>query len=177
MRITIAGRHVELTDAIRNYVLSKVEGLERYHDGIIAVDVNLGLEKSRNTADLVAHLVRRKMIKVSEESNDMYTSIDLAVDKLKRQLQRHKSMIKEHRSEGALKREQDRGGDQRGPGEGIELIRRELFLPKPMTQEEALVQLDSLDRDFLIFIDAESGGLKVLHRRSDRVYELLEPRY
>ncbi len=173
MRITIAGRHVELTDTLRNYVLSKVEGLERYHDGIIAVDVNLGLEKSRNTADLVAHLVRRKMLKVSEESNDMYTSIDLAVDKLKRQLQRHKSMIKEHRGEGGPKLEQ--GGDQRG--EGAELIRRELFLPKPMTQEEALVQLDSLDRSFLIFIDAESGGLKVLHRRGDGAYELLEPRY
>ncbi|MGQ9477461.1 MAG: ribosome hibernation-promoting factor, HPF/YfiA family [Candidatus Bipolaricaulia bacterium] len=175
MRITIAGRHVELTDTLRNYVLSKIEGLERYHDGIIAVDVNLGLEKSRNTADLVAHLVRRKMLKVSEESNDMYTSIDLAVDKLKRQLQRHKSMIKEHRGEGRVKREQGRGGDQRG--EGVELIRRELFLPKPMTQEEALVQLDSLDRNFLIFIDAESGGLKVLHRRDDGAYELLEPRY
>jgi putative sigma-54 modulation protein len=173
MKITIAGRHVELTDTLRGYVLSKVEGLERFHDGIINVDINLGLEKNRNTVDMVAHLVRRKIVKVSEESNDMYVSIDLAVDKLKRQLRRHKSRIKEHRGEAPLA--QEPSGNRRG--KSVELIRREVFLPKPMTPEEALVQLDSLSRDFLIFIDAESGGLKVLYRRDDGDKELLDPRY
>lgn len=160
-----------MTDTLRGYILSKVEGLERFHDGIINVDVNLGLEKNRNTVDMVAHLVPRKVAKVSEESSDMYTSIDLAVDKLKRQLRRHKSRIKEHRGEAP----QAPSGDQRG--KWVQLIRREVSLPKPMTVEEALVELGSLDRDLLIFIDAEGGGLKVLHRREDGVPELLDPRY
>ncbi|MCR4404679.1 MAG: ribosome-associated translation inhibitor RaiA [Candidatus Acetothermia bacterium] len=173
MKITIAGRHVEVTDTLRSYILSKVEGLERFHDGIISVDINLGLEKNRNTVDMVAHLVRRKVAKVSEESNDMYTSIDLAVDKLKRQLRRHKSRIKEHR--GEIREVEGPGEDRRG--RRVELIRREVALPKPMTPEEALVELGSLEQDFLIFIDAETGGLKVLHRREDGVAELLEPQY
>lgn len=173
MRISIAGRHVELNDTLREYVLSKVEGLERYHDGIIDVDINLGIEKNRNIVDMIAHLVPRKVVKVSEESNDMYTSIDLAVDKLKRQLRRHKSRIKDYR--GAVPSAEEPGGDERGKGE--QLIRREVFLPKPMTPEEALVQLESFHRDFLIFMDADSGGIKVIHRRDDGAYELLEPRY
>ena len=162
-----------MTDTLRGYILSKVEGLGRFHNGIINVDVNLGLEKNRNSVDIVARLVPRKVAKVSEESSDMYTSIDLAVDKLKRQLRRHKSRIKEHRGEAP--QAQVPSGDQRG--KRVQLIRREVSLPKPMTAEEALVELDSLDRDFLIFIDAEGGGLKVLPRREDGVPELLDPRY
>lgn len=173
MKVSIAGRHVELNENLRNYVLSKVEGLDRYHDGIINVDINLGIEKSRNIVDIVAHLPRRKVLKVSEESTDMYASIDLAVDKLKRQLRRHKSRIKDHRAATPPMERPDE--DEQGKDE--RLIRREVFLPKPMTPEEALVQLDSFHRDFLIFIDADTGGIRVIHRRTDGTYELLEPRY
>lgn len=169
----MAGRHVELNDTLRNYVLSKVKGLERYHTGIIDIDVNLGLEKSRKIVDMIAHLRPRKVIKVSEESDDMYTSIDLAVDKLKRQLRKHKERIKDYR--GAAAALEEPGGDERGRDEQI--VRREVFLPKPMTPEEALVQLESFQRNFLIFIDADSGRMEVIHRREDGVYELLEPRY
>ncbi|HIC96415.1 TPA: ribosome-associated translation inhibitor RaiA [Candidatus Bipolaricaulota bacterium] len=174
MKITLAGRRIELSDTLRDYVLAKVESLERFHDGIINVEINLGLEKNRNTVDIVAHLVRRKTIKVSEESNDMYTSIDLAVDKLKRQLRRHKSRIKEHRGEGPPA-EGDSGEDRHG--RDLEFIKREVFLSKPMTPEEALVQLDSTEENLLIFVDAESGEMKVLHRRGDGSYELLDPKY
>jgi putative sigma-54 modulation protein len=173
MKITIAGRHIELNDALRNYALSKVETLERYHDGIISVDINLELEKNRNTVDIIAHLVRRKVAKVSEESNDMYASIDLAIDKLKRQLRRHKGKIKDYQKAASLAKESS--DDEHGESKG--LIRREVFLPKPMTPEEALVQLDSFHRNFLIFIDANSGRMKVIYRRSDGICELLEPRY
>lgn len=173
MKISLAGRHVELNDTLRNYVLSKVEGLERYHDGIIDIDINLGLEKSRNIVDMIAHLRPRKVIKVSGESNDMYTSIDLAVDKLKRQLRKHKERIKDYRGTAAVVEEP--GGNERRVDE--EIVRREVFLPKPMTPEEALVQLESFHRSFLIFVDADSGRMKVIHRRDDGAYELLEPRY
>lgn len=173
MKITIAGRHIELNDALRNYALSKVESLERYHDGIISVDINLELEKNRNIVDIIAHLVRRKVAKASEESNDMYASIDLAVDKLKRQLRRHKGKIKDYQKGASLAKESS--DNERGESDG--LIRREVFLPKPMTPEEALVQLDSFHRNFLIFIDADSGRMKVIYRRSNGNCELLEPRY
>ena len=153
MKISLAGRHVELNDNLRRYVLSKVEGLERYHSGIIDIDVNLGMEKSRKIVDMIAHLRPRKVIKVSEESGDMYTSIDLAVDKLKRQLRKHKDRLKDYR--GAAVAEEPGGDEQRGDRQ---LVRREVFLPKPMTAEEALVQLESFPRNFLIFIDADSGG-------------------
>lgn len=169
----MAGRHVELNDSLRNYVLSKVKGLERYHTGIIDIDINLGLEKNRNIVGMIAHLRPRKVIKVSEESGDMYTSIDLAVDKLKRQLRKHKERIKDYR--GAAAAVEEPGGDERRKNEQI--VRREVFLPKPMTPEEALVQLESFHRNFLIFVDADSGRMEVIRRREDGAYELLEPRY
>lgn len=174
MKISVAGRRVELNDALRNYVVSKVEGLERYYDGIISVDVNLNVEKSRQIVDVVAHLVKKKILKVSEESDDMYLSIDQAVNKLKKQLRRHKRRVKERKAKGLDRSTIEAETEAQ---EKKEIVRTELFLKKPMTAEEAAIQLESFHRDFLIFMDSDRGALSIIHCRKDGNYELIEPKY
>jgi len=171
MKITIAERHMQVSEALRTYALTKVEHLSRYFDRIISIDVVLDSQKERQICELVAHLIKKKVIKASAEADEMYAAIDAAVDKLKKQLRRYKSRLKEKRSKG-----RDVEAPPQTDSQG-ELLRTQLFLKKPMTPEEAILQLESYEKDFLIFMDSERGALSVLHRLSDGRYELIEPIY
>lgn len=162
-----------VSDALRDYAVSKVEGLSRYFDGIISVDIIMDVEKERQIVEMIAHLIKKKIVKATEESPDMYTSIDAAVNKLKTQLRRYKGRLKDKR----LYNKEISGEERSEREDQRRIIRTELFLKKPMTPEEAVIQLESFQRDFLIFMDSEQDKLCIMHKRSDGNYELIEPKY
>lgn len=173
MKITVAERHMPVSEALRHHAVAKVEHLSRYFDGIISVDVVLEAEKDRQICELFAHLIKKKVLKASAEAEEMHSAIDVAVDKLKTQLSRFKSRLKEKRPKGKVK-ESPPEADH--PSRGLQRV--QVFLKKPMTPEEAILQLESYQKkDFLIFMDAEREALSVLRRLSDGRYELLEPEY
>lgn len=180
MKISVAERHIRVNEALRAYAISKVEHLKRYFDGIISVDVVLDVEKGRQICELVARLVK-KVFKASAEAPDMHAAIDEAVDRLKGQLTRYKGRLRDRRAQGTrpltstanIAEEASAGTDhpQR------EIIHTQVPLKKPMTLEEAILQLESEGKDLLIFIDAERETLSIIHRLGDGRYELLEPEY
>lgn len=172
MKINLTGRHIEVNDALREYLISKLESLERFYDRIISIDVNLDAEKGRQIVGIVAYLPKRRVLRVNAESNDMQATIDSAVDKLKRQLQKHKEKLSEWRVPPPAPSPEEGRSDTRP-----QIVHTEVLVRKPMTAEEAALQLDSYHRDFLIFMNAETGKLSIIHRLDDGSYELLEPRY
>jgi putative sigma-54 modulation protein len=172
MKVKIVERHTGSSDMLRKYVLKKTDGLNRYFDRIISIDVVLMVEKERQIADFHAHLTNRKLIKAREESSDMYASVDMAVDKLKRQLVKYKDHLTDH-SGGAPVNEMDEGEET---GQRREIIRSRTYFQKPMTPEEAALQLDALEKNFLVFIDAETDEVSVIYHRQDGAYGLIEPR-
>ncbi|MGI0115627.1 ribosome hibernation-promoting factor, HPF/YfiA family [Zooshikella sp. RANM57] len=89
MQINISGHHVDITDPLRQYVISKFERLERHFDSITNVQVTLSVEKLRQKAETTLH-IRGADIRAEAESEDMYAAIDMLVDKLDRQLLKHK---------------------------------------------------------------------------------------
>jgi len=89
MQINISGRHVDLTPALRDHVTNKMERLERHIDKITNVQVTLSIEKQRQIADATMHIAGAELFAQSE-SQDMYASIDALVDKLDRQILKHK---------------------------------------------------------------------------------------
>lgn len=96
MQINITGHHVEMTDSMREYVLSKFEKLERHFDNITNVQVTLSVEKQRQIAEAEMHLSGAQ-VHAKHEHEDMYASIDGLTDKLDRQIIKHKEKMKKHK--------------------------------------------------------------------------------
>lgn len=106
MQINISGHHVDLTESLQNYVESKFEKLERHFDNVTNVHVILSVEKLRQKAEATIHISGADLYADSEEE-DMYTAIDLLVDKLDRQVKKHKEKLTDHhRSEGGRAKKQ-----------------------------------------------------------------------
>ncbi len=102
MNLKLTGNHVEITDAMRDYVISKISKITRHFDHVIDVSVILSVEKLKQKAEANVH-IRGKDIFVETDSEDMYASIDSLVDKLDRQILKHKEKNLERRNHGALK--------------------------------------------------------------------------
>lgn len=183
MKIRVSERHTKLRPAVRQNLIEKLEGLERYCDRIISIDGIVEEEKDHHIARLVAHLVRKKIVKAEAQSQDLHLAINEAVDNLKSQLSRYNDQLKDHRTNAALQRSGPTTAEGALEFEYDESVKRntvlrtEVHLRKPMTVEEALLQLDAYNRDLFLFEDAGGGGLRILHRHADGQIELLEPKY
>ncbi len=174
MKIKIAERrgHAGSSKALRAYVIEKTEALERFFDRIISVDVVLSAEKERQTADFHAHLTNRKIITAKEESTDMYASIDKAVDRLRRQLVKFKDQLADVKERGQVAiAESDEGRKAEK-----QIVRTEMHFVKPMAPEEAALQLEAIEKGFLVFVDSETDDVAIIYHRRDGHYGLIEPR-
>lgn len=95
MHLTISGHHIDLTDPLRDYVTEKLSKLSRHHDQITTTNVILSVEKLIHKAEATVHVSGADLF-ATADSNDLYAAIDSLVDKLDRQLIRHKEKIKAH---------------------------------------------------------------------------------
>lgn len=106
MQITVSGHHIDITEAMQSYVESKMERLERHFDLVTNINVILSVEKLRQKAEATIHITGNDVFANCEDEN-MYAAIDALVDKLDRQLKKHKEKITDHhRAEGADRKHQ-----------------------------------------------------------------------
>ena len=179
MQVTMTFRHMEQSDALKAYAEEKLERVTKYIDSPINVQVYFSVEKKiRHIVEIV---INSKGIstKASEATHDMYASIDAVIDKIERQLVRYKEKIKAHKPNG------DEHGRQLSKrifeADSIEastdsvVIKTTTETAKPMSVEEAVMQMDLLHKDFIVFTDADSSEINVLYRRKDGNYGLIEP--
>ncbi|MFN3466416.1 MAG: ribosome hibernation-promoting factor, HPF/YfiA family [Candidatus Brocadiales bacterium] len=97
MDIIVTGKHLNITDAIKGYAEKKVRKLERYFDRVIRIQVNLDVKSERHTAEMILSAPRGSMLIAEVTDHDIYVAIDRAVDKLERQLTRHKEKLYQRR--------------------------------------------------------------------------------
>jgi putative sigma-54 modulation protein len=169
---------MEQSDALKQYVEEKLERVTKYIDEPIAAQVYFSVEKIRHIAEIVIS-ARGITTKASEATNDMYAAVDAVLDKIERQLKRYKEKLKSHKpAEGGIGRNLSKKILQ---AESIEssqqpkIITARAEVAKPMVVEEAVMQMDLLHKDFLVFSDAISGEINVLYRRKDGNFGLIEP--
>lgn len=178
MQITTTFRHMESSDALKSYAAEKLDRVQKYIDEPIVAQVFLTVEKIRHIAE-VTITARGITIKASEETNDMYAALDAVIDKIERQLRRYKERIKDHKP--AAESEERKVKKTILTAESIEqqqepvIIKSKTFSIKPMSVEEAVMQMDLLHKDFLVFTDAATEDINVIYRRKDGNYGLIEP--
>jgi putative sigma-54 modulation protein len=178
MQITTTFRHMESSEPLKAYAQEKIEKVQRYIDEPIVVQVFLTVEKIRHLAEITI-TARGITIKASEETNDMYAAIDAVTDKIERQLRRYKERIKEHKpgAESTARRIKKTvlAAESVEPRLEPVIIKSNTFSIKPMSVDEAVMQMDLLHKDFLVFTDSTTEDINVIYRRKDGNYGLIEP--
>jgi len=177
MQITITGRNVEITPAIRKYAEEKLGKMQRYLDNITDAHIVLSLQKYLHIAEVTLR-VEGLTIRAEERSPDMYSSLDLVVDKIEGQLRRYKEKIVTH---GTRRYSRQTGSDRSvGSGEeeeGLEgkIIRTKRFPMKPQFTDEAIMQMEMLGHSFYVFRNADTEEINVIYRRRDGNYGIITP--
>lgn len=179
MQIAVTFRHMESSDPVRDYVEEKLAKVKKYIDEPIDAQVVLSVQKKIHHRAEVTMVAKGLTMKSAEEKDDMYAAIDLMVDKIERQLKKYKEKLKEHKGSDAIQRRVDKSvisASSFDEGNGTpEIIRSHSFFVKPMSVEEAVMQMDLLDKDFLVFTDDRSEEMNVVYRRKDGNYGLIVP--
>ena len=181
MQITVTFRHMDPTERLRTYVEEKVAKVKKYIDKPIEASVVLAVEKHRHIAE-ISLTADRTVINGKEETDNMYSSIDLVMDKIDRQLRRHKERMKKHKATDTnLKNLSGRINILKAESLGNEgeprVIKSENFSIKPMIVEEAAMQLELSNHEFLVFTNASTERVNVIYRRKDGNYGLIEPEF
>lgn len=178
MNYNIRGENLEITPALRDYVEKKVGKLEKYFDTTPTSDVNVKMAVQNNKHIIEVTIPMPQLLLRAEETHiDMYAAIDLVVEKLERQIRKHKTKVnRKFRQEGSVKYmfKTDIADDNEESDE-ISIVRTKRFNLKPMDAEEAVLQMDMLGHNFFVFSNAESGETNVVYRRKDGKYGLIEP--
>ncbi|MCX8070194.1 MAG: ribosome-associated translation inhibitor RaiA [Thermodesulfovibrionales bacterium] len=170
MNIIVNGRHLEITEALRNYAVEKIGKFEKFLSNINEAVVTLSVEKYRHKAEVLLK-VDGVMIQAEGTTGEVYSAIDGVVEKLEKQVLRHKEKMQSHRK-----------GDKRSPIHKSEvyeeergrIIKHKKFDMKPMSPEEAVHHMELLDKDFFVFVNDKTDELNVVYRRKDGNYGLIE---
>jgi putative sigma-54 modulation protein len=188
MQLNITFRNLDATDALKQYASEKIERVHKYLDRAGEAHVVLSLERHLHHADISIH-AGTFLLRGRERSEDMYASIDLAMDKIERQLRRYKEKLKRHHGRERVHHRQEMLDnlrvrydvvEVRPPEEqlasevGPKVIRTNEFFAKPMTLDEAVMQMDLMNNDILVFTNSTSNEMNVVYRRKDGHYGLIE---
>ncbi|WP_100374027.1 ribosome hibernation-promoting factor, HPF/YfiA family [Bacillus sp. FJAT-45037] len=180
MNYNIRGENIEVTPALRDYVEKKVGKLERYFDTTPVADVNVKMQVL-NTQHIIEVTIPmpQLLLRGEEVHTDMYAAIDNVIEKLERQIRKHKTKVnRKFRQEGSLKymfkNELEPLEQEELDDDEIQVVRKKRFNLKPMDAEEAILQMDMLGHSFFVFQNAVDGVTNVVYRRKDGKYGLIE---
>jgi len=179
MNISFTFKNFEPSDHLKGYANKRFEKVAKYvSDAESDLQVNLLVDKYRHKADVI---LNSDGIHISayEDSEDMYSTIDMVLDKLEAQLrkmrEKQKSRIKKARGNKVMMNIFTY--EDRTPRESPKIVGTDEYVPKPMSIDEAAMQLDALDNEFLVFRNAETEGVNVIYKRKNGDYGLIDPGY
>jgi len=187
--ITVTGRHVSVTEAMRDHAMKKVEGLHLDYPKIIDAKVLLNVESNiRHKAEIILHCANHITIEADTETPDMYASIDETISKIARRMRKYKTrMLKSHRpKKGSIRQIEemvfaaglpDVMEEPEVPEGDMEplIIEKRDYKIKPLYNDEAIMEMELSERSFIVFEHAKTHKLSVIFRRKNGDYGLIEP--
>lgn len=173
MKYIIMGKNIEVTDGLKQAVYDKLDRLEKYFTSDTDVHVTFTVEKERQrievTIPMKGHIIRAEQV-----SDDMYVSIDMAVEVIERQVTKHKKKLVDQEQAGGFF-QKDFLDEDAADDDEIKIIKSKKFAIKPMFPEDACMQMELLGHSFYVFRNAETDEVNVVYKRKGNTFGLIEP--
>jgi len=176
MKISVTFRNTEGEEWFKDYVEEKLGKLKKYIDRPVEVRVVLSVEKFRNVAEI--NLMDNGMnVNTREEAKEMALAIDEAVEKIERQLKKHREKMRVHKGAGAKTGDDQFAETSEADVEDANeerIVETRKIILKPMSHDDAIMDLETSRNLFIIFRDAATENVSVIYRRDDGNYVLVE---
>lgn len=176
MKFTFTDKKVNLPKSLHNYAEKKVGKLDRYFKNEAEANLVFSVEKDRNKVELTIRS-GGTILRVAESTSDMFASVDAAVTSMERQLRKHKTRLEKRLRQGAFVQpagEEETSFVPEAEESEFQVVRTKKFPLKPMTVDEAILQMDLLGHAFYAFKEEDGGAFAVVYRRNDGGYGLIE---
>ncbi|MGJ0847277.1 putative sigma-54 modulation protein [Tissierella praeacuta DSM 18095] len=175
MKLNFTGKNMEITDALRDVTEKKLGKLDKYFQKDIEGNVTFSSEKNRKIIEVTINLPGT-IIRAEESTDDMYVSIDKTVDVLERQIRKYKTKLqKRYKNNETIRFENVVPLPVEDDSEKPKLVKRKRFGLKPMSSEEAILQMELLRHNFYVFLDSDNDEVSIVYKRKDGNYGLIEP--
>ena len=172
MKYVIRGEKVEITEAIKKYITEKIGKLDKYFSNPEEIKANV-LVRIRGVEQIVEVTIpiKKIVLRCEERDEDLYKAIDLASDKLERQLRKNKTKMMKQKKDvtKAIRFEEMEPIEEKE-----EIVKRKKIEMKPMSEEEAMMQMDLVDHDFFVYKDVETKTVNVIYKRKDGTFGIIE---
>lgn len=169
MKMNISGKGMHVSKYLQELVEKKLGKLDRYFHTDTEAQVTLSVEKTRQICEVTIP-IKGGVIRAKDVTGDMYASIDGVVAKLEKQIQKHRTKLERRLHEGAY-----HGAEPLEAEKPREVVRKKSFALKPMSMEEAILQMELVDHTFYVYRDAEVDEIHVLYLRDDGDLGLITP--
>ena len=176
MKIIISGKKLELTDGIKNSIEDKLGKLDRYLHPETEVKVTVSAKKATQKIEVTIIPISGPIIRAEDSEENLYAAIDVVYDKLKKQIRRYKNKLQDrHQSKDESIRFQV-DDDMEYDEENLDIVieRRKKFDMKPMSPEEAVLQMELIEHGFYMFRNIDSDEISIVYKREDGGYGLIE---
>jgi putative sigma-54 modulation protein len=171
MNTSVRFKNLEPSDALKSYVREKLDRMEKYFNGPAEASVVLSIEKFRHSAEINI-TGDRLAINSKEETEEMYSAIDMVLDKLEVQIKKNKQKSRDFRSKGKSGPRESTPMPDEEPQARVRIRHIEY---KPMDVDEAVMQMDLIKDSFLVFTNARTESVNVLYRQKDGNFGLIQP--
>ncbi len=175
MRVIVSGKNIEVTDALRGSIESKMTKLEKFFNQEVEAKATLSVQKTRQIIEVTIP-ANGTILRAEESTEDMYTSIDKVVDKLTRQLRKHKTKLENRNTKyQTIRFENIPLLQEDASNVDSKIVKTKRFAIKPMNAEEAVLQMELIGHNFFVYTNAETEEVNVVYKRKDGNYGLIEP--
>ena len=175
MRVIVSGKNVEVTDALRNSIESKLTKLDKFFNEELEAKATLSVQKARQIIEVTIP-INGSFLRAEEAMEDMYAAIDKVVDKLQRQLRKHKTKMENRNNNYETIRFENIPMPQEEEATNeAKIVKTKRFGIKPMSSEEAVLQMELVGHNFFVYTNADTEEINVVYKRKDGNYGLIEP--
>ena len=176
MKINARGQKIKVTDAIQAHAEEKLKKLDKYFDTPEEITANVLIKvKGKDQTVEVTIPTKKFILRGEETNNDLYAAIDLVTDKLERQIRKNKTRLKKKNVQNVIDFKIDFEVEKEDENKS-KIVKRKNIEMKPMSEEEAILQLELLGHSFFVFKNVKTDEIDILYRRNDGDYGLIETR-